>query len=312
MIDPIDQIIIERLRNNCRTSLQELARVSGVSANAVIKRIEDLVESGTIEQFLVLLSPQMSNEDTAIAILEFSNEQNERNLLETLNRNPSIYRVYRLLDGRYIVYGIYFGQEELNSLIVHLNTLPGIRNVEMHFKFLHYWGGMIELTSEHRKVLRCLIDNPRISVSSIARVTGLESNKIKELIEHMRASEAVLFTITTSDDLDEKSTEVLAKVQWNVSQTSKEELMNWLQREFGSLRLGECVSAIEPTLFFHFSVNHVREIEIVINKIKEFGLVITIEPLIMFPGIKFSDPRQRRTKTMLQETGFSPQSSPFA
>ena len=312
MIDPVDKIIIERLSNNCRTSLQELARVSGVSANAVIKRIENLVDSGTIDQFLVLLSPQMSNEDTAIAILEFSNEQNEKNLLGYLSRNPSMYRVYRLLDGRYIVYGIYFDQEELNSLIVHLNTLPGIRNVEMHFKFLHYWGGMIELTSAHRKVLRCLIDNPRISVSNIARVTGLESNKIKELIEHMRASEAVLFTITTSDDLDEKSTEVLAKVQWNVSQTSKEELMNWLQREFGSLRLGECVSAIEPTLFFHFSVNHVREIEIVVNKIKEFGLAVTIEPLIMFPGIKFSDPRQRRTKTMLQETGFSPQSSPFA
>ncbi|MFX1580198.1 MAG: Lrp/AsnC family transcriptional regulator, partial [Promethearchaeota archaeon] len=108
MIDPIDQIIIERLRNNCRTSLQELAGVSGISANAVIKRIENLVDSGTIDRFLVLLSPQMSNEDTAIAILEFSNEQNEKNLLGYLSRNPSMYRVYRLLDGRYIVYGIYF------------------------------------------------------------------------------------------------------------------------------------------------------------------------------------------------------------
>jgi DNA-binding Lrp family transcriptional regulator len=312
MIDPVDQIIIERLRNNCRTSLQELARVSRVSANAVIKRIENLVDSKTIEKFLVLLSPQMSNEDTAIAILEFSNEQDEKNLLQTLSKNPSVHRVSRLLDGRYIVYGIYFDQEELNSLIIHLNTLPGIKNVEMHFKFLHYWGGMIELTSAHRKVLKCLIDNPRISVSNIARVTGLESSKIKELIEHMRASEAVLFTITTSDDLDEKSTEVLAKVQWNVSQTSKEELMNWLHREFGSLKLGECVSATEPTLFFHFSVNHVKEIEIVVNKIREFGFAITVEPLIMFPGIKFSDPRLRRARAMLQETGFSAQRSPFA
>ncbi|MFW9834670.1 MAG: Lrp/AsnC family transcriptional regulator [Candidatus Thorarchaeota archaeon] len=312
MIDPVDQIIIERLRNNCRASLQELARVSGISANAVIARIENLVDSGTIERFLVLLSPQMSDEDTAIAILEFSTEQNEKNLLESLSRNPSVHRVSRLLDGRYIVYGIYFDQEELNSLILHLNKLPGIKKIEMHFKFLHYWGGRIELTSAHREVLRCLLDDPRMSVSNIARVTGFESNKIKELIEHMRASEAVLFTITTSDDLDEKSTEVLAKVQWNVSQTSKEELLNWLQREFGSLRLGECVSAIEPVLFFHFSVKHVQEIEIVINKTKEFGLVTTIEPLIMFPGIKFSDPRQRRARVLLQETGFSSQGSPFA
>ena len=312
MIDPIDKIIIDRLKLYCRTSFQELSQLTGESANAVKRRIDNLVESGVIEEFVVILSPQMSDEDTLIAILEFSKEQNEKKLLKILSNNPSVFRVSRLLDGRFIVYGVYFEQGELNSLINHLNTLPQVRNIEIHFKFLHYWGGKIDLTSDHREVLRCVLDDPRMTVSSIASKIGLESNRIKEVIEHLRSSEAVLFTINTSDDLEKKNVEALAKVQWNVGKTSKEEVMQWLREEFGSLRLGESVSAVEPTLFFHFSVNHVQEIEIIVNKTKEFGLVTTIEPLIMFPGIKFSDPRQRRARLLLQETGFSAHKSPFA
>ena len=310
-MDSVDRIILERLKINCRTSLQELSRISGISANEAQKRIDRLVASGTIERFKVVLSPLMTDEDTVIAILEFESEPREKKLLKKLSSNPSVHKVSRLLDGRYIVFGVYFEQDELSSLTTHLRQLPGVRNVEMHFRFLHYWGGRIDLLGSHREVLRCLLTNPRMSVSDVARETGLESNDIKNLIEQMSASEAVLFTIDTSEDMDEKSTEVLAKVQWNVGKTSKEQVMAWLQEQFGSLRLGESVSATEPTLFFHFSVNHVQEVELIAKKTREFGLVTTIEPMILFPGIYFPDPRQRRAKTLLEETGFSSQNSPF-
>ena len=310
-MDNVDRMLLERLEINCRTSLQELSRISGISANEAQKRIDSLVASGTIESFKVVLSPLMTNEDTVIAILEFETDPPEKKLLKKLSSNLSVHKVSRLLDGRYIVFGVYFEQEELSSLTTHLRKLPGIRNVEMHFRFLHYWGGKIDLSSSHREVLRCLLTNPRIPVSDIARETGLESNDVKNLIEHMSASETVLFTIDTSEDMDEKSTEVLAKVQWNVGKTSKEQVLTWLQEQFGSLRLGECVSATDPTLFFHFSVKHVQEVELVAKKTQEFGLVTTMEPMILFPGISFPDPRQRRAKALLQETGFSSQKGPF-
>ena len=297
-MDSVDRIILERLKINCRTSFQELAKGSGISANEVMKRIDNLIKSGVIENFVVVLSPQMTDEDTVIAILEFATEQNEGKLLKALSTNASVHRVSRLLDGKYIVFGAYFEQEELSSLTEHLRKMSGIRNVEMYFRFLHYWGG-------HREILRCLLIEPRMSISDVARETGLQSDNVKEIIEQMRASEAVLFTINTSDDMNEKSTEVLAKVQWNVGKTSKEQVLTWLQEQFVSVRLGECVSATEPTLFFHFSVNHVQEVELIVKKTREFGLVTTIEPMILFPGTAFPDPRQRRARALLEETGFS-------
>ncbi|OLS29841.1 MAG: HTH-type transcriptional regulator LrpA [Candidatus Thorarchaeota archaeon AB_25] len=311
-MDPIDRLIIERLKINCRTSLQNLSKISGFSANAVRKRIDSLEASGVIHSYTVWLSPLMTNEDSVIAILEFETDQLEKKLIKNLSSNPSVSKVSRLLDGRYIVFGVCFDSEELSSLTMHLRTLPGISNVEMYSRFLHYWGGKIDFTSSHRDILRCLIRDPRMPISDVAKETGLPSNEIKEIITQMRESEAVLFTINTSDVTNEESMEVLVKVQWNVGKTSNEHVLGWFQEKFASSYLGEYVSATEPTLFFNFLVNHVQEVEIVVQKTKESGLVSTIEPLILFPGTSFPDPRLRRANQLLEETGFSSQNGPFA
>lgn len=304
-MDSVDRIILERLKINCRTSFQALSRITDISANAVKKRIDSLVSSGIIERFIVLLSPLMTDEDTVIAILEFESDQLEKKLLKNLRSSPAVSKVSRLLDGRYIVFGTYYDSEELSDLTLVLRNLDRIKKVEMHSRFLHYWGGKIHFTNAHKEILRCLVEEPRMAVSDIAKETGLHSNTIKETIDQMRESEAVLFTINMSDDINEGHTEVLTKVQWNVGKTNKEHVLEWLQGKFASSYLGEYVSAVEPTLFFNFSVKHVQEVEIVLKKTKESGLVTTIEPLILFPGTMFPDPRQRRLNELLMETGFS-------
>ncbi|MHA2303191.1 MAG: AsnC family transcriptional regulator [Candidatus Thorarchaeota archaeon] len=311
-MDPVDRVILDRLKINCRTSLQDLSRMTSISANAVKKRINKLESSGVIDSFTIILSPLMTNEDSVIAILEFETEQLEKKLLKNLSKNQSIYKISRLLDGRYIVFGVYFDSEELSSLTMHLRKLPGISNVEMYSRFLHYWGGKIDFTSSHRDILRGLIKDPRMPISDIAKETGLPSNEIKEMINQMRESEAILLTINTLDGTNEESMEVLAKVQWNVGKTSNEHVLGWLQENLASSYLGEYVSATEPTLFFNFVVKHVQEVEIIVKKTKESGLVTTMEPLILFPGTNFPNPRLRRANQLLEETGFSSQNGQSA
>ncbi len=304
-MDAVDQVILEKLKTNCRTSLQELSKISDLSANAVKKRIDNLASSGVIKDFVVILSPLMTNEDTVIAVLEFEGEQNENSVLKNIGKNPAVHRASRLLDGRYIIFGIYFDSEELSSLTMHLRQLQGVRNIEMHSRFINYWGGKIDFTHSHKEILRCLIQEPRMSISDIASKTGLLSNDVKEIIEQMRASESVLFTISTSEAADKRRTEVVAKIQWNVGKTSKELVLDWLQDQFSELRLVEYVSATEPTLFFQFSINHVQEVDLIVRRSLESGPVTTIEPMILFPGTTYPDPRKRRAKMLLEETGFS-------
>jgi len=308
MIDFVDQLILDQLQVNCRTSLQDLAVLSGLSANEVKKRIDYLQSNDIIRDFLVILSPSMTEEDSVIALLEFESDPDQQHLFNKLSNNPSVHKVSRLLDGRYLVFGVYFDQDELKSLTLHLRKQHGIKNVEMYSRFLHYWGGRIELTSSYREILRCLLKDPRMPVSDIAKETGLLSSDIKEGIDLMRESETALYTIKLADDLNEGNIEVLTKVQWNVGKTGKEQVLGWLQDKFALLHLDDYVSATEPTLFFKFYVKHVQEVEIVVQKTMESGLVTSIEPLILFPGTTFPDPRVRKAHQLLEETGFSSQS----
>jgi len=303
-MDPVDRFIIERLEMNCRTSLQELARLTNISANEVKKRIDSLEKSGIIENFIVILSPLITNEESVIAILDFETEQNEQVLIEILSRNQSVSMVSRRADERYIVHGIYFNPEELSTLTLHLRELPGIRNIEIYSRFLNYWGGKIDFTSSHLEILRSLLKDPRMPISEIAKESGLSTSDIKTIINQMKESEAVLFTIDTSDDVYEGNIEVLTKVQWNVGKTSREDVLGWLQEEFAQSYIGESVSASKPTLFFSLLVQHVQEVEIVTQKVKDSGLVSSIEPFILFPGTKFPDPRIRKLNELLLETGF--------
>ncbi|MHA2397221.1 MAG: Lrp/AsnC family transcriptional regulator, partial [Candidatus Thorarchaeota archaeon] len=131
-MDPINRLILERLKINCRTSLQDFSKISGSSANDVKKRIDSLEASGIIDSFTVLLSPLMTNEDSVIAFLEFETDQSEKKLIKHIGSNPSVSKVSRLLDGRYLVFGISFDSEELSALTMHLRKLPGISNVELY------------------------------------------------------------------------------------------------------------------------------------------------------------------------------------
>ena len=142
-------------------------------------------------------------------------------------------------------------------------------------------------------------------ISEIAKETGLPSSAIKESIDLMRRSEAVLFTITTADDPNARKIEVLAKVQWNVGKTSKEQVLDWLLDKFALSHLTDFVSATEPTLFFKFYVKHVHDVEAVVQKAMESGLFTSMEPLFLLNGTTFPDPRVRKAHQLLEETGFS-------
>ncbi|MHA2027044.1 MAG: AsnC family transcriptional regulator [Candidatus Thorarchaeota archaeon] len=304
-MDTIDRKLVDLLAINCRRGLQDLSRKTGVSANEVKKRIESLVKSDVIHDFVTILSPLMTNELLSIAVLEFDLVHNEKDLLRALSDCSSVWRVHRALEDKYVVFSVVYSDDELASLAMTYRGLKGIGRVDIFSRFMRYWGGKIDLTADHKKILRWLVKDARMSVADIARKTGLESNVVSDSIDFMRESESVLFTINATDYLKESRIEVLAKVQWNVGKTSQEQVSNWLQSSFPTVYLREYVSVIEPTLFFNFSVNHVQEVAAVMKKTEESGIISIFTPLILFPASVFSDPRERRLDEILTETGFS-------
>ncbi|MFW9769258.1 MAG: AsnC family transcriptional regulator [Candidatus Thorarchaeota archaeon] len=304
-MDSVDRKLMDLLAINCRMSLQDLSEKTGISANEVKRRIDSLVESDIIHNFTTVFSPIMTDEDLSIAILEFNLVPNEKEVLEALSRNPSVWKVHRALDDKYVAFGVVYSDDELARLGMTYRSLRGVGRVDIFTSFMRYWGGEIQLTGAHKKVLKCLATDARMSVADIAKKTRLETSMVIQTIDHLRESEAVLFSINATDYLKDSRIEILAKVHWNVGKTNQEQVSSWLQTTFPTIYLREFVSVVEPTLFFNFTVNHVREVDIVKKQVIEAGLISVFEPLILFPATVLSDPRVRKTDEVLTETGFS-------
>ena len=208
-MDSVDRKIVDFLAINCRISLQELSKRTGVSAYEVKKRIDVLLNTDLIHNFTTLLSPLITNEELSIAILEFNIVPKEKEILKVLASNPSVWKFYRALEDKYVIFSFYFEQDELSKLAWMLRSLPGIGYVEMFSRFSRYWGGKLELTDVHKQILRCLIKDARMSVANIAKMTGLETNTVIDSINLMRESETVLLTINASDYMKESKIERL-------------------------------------------------------------------------------------------------------
>ncbi|MFW9871152.1 MAG: AsnC family transcriptional regulator, partial [Candidatus Thorarchaeota archaeon] len=271
-MDSIDHKLVDLLAINCRMSLQQLSKKTGVSAHEVNRRIEALLKTGLIRSFKVLLSPLLTNEELSIAILEFDRVPKEKDLLIALEKNQSVWRVHRSLEDKYVIFSVYFDQDELMDLSLTLRKLPGVGHVDLYYHFIRHWGGKIELSDIHKQILRCLAKDARMSIVDIARITGLASKTVIDSINQLRESETVLFTINASDYMKESKIEVLARVQWHVGKTSQEHVSKWLEDSFSSIYLREFVSATEPNLFFNFVVNHVQEVALVKNRSIESGI----------------------------------------
>lgn len=68
-LDSVDIGILRALGENCRVSYQEMSRTLGMTANAVKKRVNKLIDSGTIHNFVVYLSLAMADVEVYLAIV---------------------------------------------------------------------------------------------------------------------------------------------------------------------------------------------------------------------------------------------------
>ena len=285
-LDELDLVITKLLTSNCRMSLQELSDKTGITRTAVKKRLDKLVESGSIVSYTVRLSAEMAGTDFAIAIIEFDSEPKEDEILTKLGNFPSIVQVNKTFDSRFVIFGEYKGADGLSDYSSLLWSLPNVKNVDLYPKFVGDRGGSIDLTGIHMKILTYLIEDARMSISDISAKSGLTLKRVSKTIDQMLESRAFLFTIRWRENVP-GSTEVFTKVRWNVDNVNRDDLLQWLQDEFEGKFHVAYISATEPILFFAFIVQHFTDVEPIIDEMKKSGYIQKVEPILLYPGHKF-------------------------
>jgi DNA-binding Lrp family transcriptional regulator len=300
----MDKRILLALDENCRMSYQSLADMLGVTANAVKKRMDRLIETGVIEEYSIILKPEMMGSDYLVALISTDGSEDEDEFIEKLGAHLMIVQVGQVVtaSGRlYFLHCEYEGSEGLKDISSFLRTLDPVKDIELHTT-LTQRGEKFEIKKLHLRVLKHLLENARMQVSEISKRSGLTSRRVSRAIQEMQDSNALWFAVRWNLSLGQ-NTEFYLKVEYDEQTSQMEEIDEWFRNRFPNLYWFSFYSALEPVLFAKFVTEHFRDAEEISRIVKDSLFCKKVDVLLSYPVKKF--PRLGRIKIegMIRKAG---------
>ncbi|MGY5876180.1 MAG: winged helix-turn-helix transcriptional regulator [Candidatus Thorarchaeota archaeon] len=299
-----DKKILWELDADCRVSYETLARKIGISSNSIRRRVEKMRELGKIEQFIVQLTPEMLGGEFLVALIHTDGSEIESELITKIGNNPMVLQVSSVASGTggvYTVFAQYIGSKGLAELSVFLRSHSPVCNVEMH-PILSNRGKRVNLTPTQLKVLRCLMQNARMTVVEIRERTGMSTKKIRRTLEQLRKSGGIHFGVRW-DLCTGGDTEVQVRINWDETAATYNEVVQWLKDEYPLEFWAPNISASEPVIFASFILRNLQEIEPILRKIREAPFVKTASTLVCYSSSRFSWIGELKLEEMLTSAG---------
>ena len=97
-MDDVDKRIITQLQVNGRASLEELAKITGFTSMGTKKRLEKLIENGTIK-ISALINPNALGLHPAIVMLEMESAEAMQNVLDRFEECPRVVQIFKTIGG---------------------------------------------------------------------------------------------------------------------------------------------------------------------------------------------------------------------
>jgi len=302
-LDEIDKGILFGMLQNCRTPYRTLAEQFNMTANAVKKRVQKLIDTGVIAQFTTELTPAMVDGENFLAIVLTDGHENEDELVQLMGSHILVREVGALSGSAYLAMGTHIGSESLRDFGSFLRGLDNVRSVELHSLVkdaLH--GKKTELTKLQLRVLRCLSENPRMSTKEISDRTGLTVRRTRAIINSLLESGAVFLGIRWNLSAGEGFV-FLLKIYWDEKMGSLEDLLLFIDAQFPVAFYGPLVSTTEPVIFAVFVVEQFKDADLISKKIASANFVKSCQTLFGRPQESFLDIRSTRLADMLNDAG---------
>ena len=300
----MDRRILLALDENCRLSYQSLAEMLGVTANAVKKRMDRLIETGVIEEFSIVFKPTMMGSDYLVALISTDGSEDEEKFINDLGAHLMIVQVGQLVtsSGRlYFLHCEYMGTEGLKEIASFLRTLDGVTDIELHTT-LTQSGEKFEVKNLHLRVLKHLLEDARMQVSEISEKTGLTSRRVSRAIREMQDSNAFWFAVRWNLSLGQ-NTEFYLRVEYDEQAAQMEEIDEWFRERFPNAYWFSFYSAMEPVLFAKFVTDHFRDAEEISRVTKNTPFTKKVDVLLSYPVKKFPRLGRIKIEEMIRDAG---------
>ncbi|MHA1137115.1 MAG: winged helix-turn-helix transcriptional regulator [Candidatus Thorarchaeota archaeon] len=299
-MDSTDIGILRALGENCRASYQEMGRSLGMTANAIKKRVNKLVDNGTIHSFVVYLSFAMIDAESYLAILTPEGTNKEDEILAQIVKNPHVFSTGSLSDGTCIVFAEYEGANGKSDFEQFLNSLNNVAHFELHTERAPK-GNKVEFKPLQIRVLNSLVEDPRAAATEIAEKTGLTPRRVRKIIQQLLESGGVNFV--TRLNLNAGSGVIYyAQIRWDESQGDHHTVENWLEKNFSGQYFDSHISATSPMMLSLFVVDHLRDAESMSRSVCQGSMIESVKTIFPFPTKKNVRLQKLRLEELLAKT----------
>lgn len=300
-LDKIDRGILLDLQRNCRITLQALADKHGVSANAIRKRIVSLEEQGVIRKYLVELSRAMVNSEIMFSLIYTDKTIDDDRFAEMVFEHPSVNSVHYDSFGTCIVLAEYSGTDEMSEISRYFRRLESVTDLEIHTLPIPR-GGSRPLTTIELRILAPLLDNPRMRISEIARISGLTVKRVRKTLDNLIHSDSVLFTI--SQVLSAADVSFIAfRITWDPKSITPEQIETTLRELFPNDFHRVSYSALEPIMWCYFLLDDNKKSERIITEFRKLPSVVVRNTILVYPPKKTRSIRNQALRKMIEDAG---------
>ncbi|NHI87991.1 MAG: Lrp/AsnC family transcriptional regulator [Candidatus Thorarchaeota archaeon] len=290
-MDDIDKRIIFQLDSDCRMTYQKMADKLGITATAVKKRVTKLLERGVIDRFITTLNFEMIDSDLVLAIVQTDGSEFEEDFIDELGEPSFVFQVSPIACGKgglYAVFAVTSGLSGLSEFGTFIRTLKPVANSEIHV-LLYPKGKKVNLTKTQLRVLKYLVENPRMSIVEIADLSGMTARRIRRTIEELQEGEGILFAVIWNLGIG-GLTEVLLRIEWDEKNTDHESVIAWLRKRYPLEYWSPFISAAFPVIFARFVVEKLETIESIAREVKRAPFVKSLSTLVFYSNYLFNWP----------------------
>ncbi len=281
--------------------MRVLADRLGITPSSVRKRIGHLVERGVINEFVVQLSRAMLGYNILFALLYTDKSIDDDTFADMVFSHEKVTSVRYDSFGSCVVHAEYASVNEMHEISAFFRRLESVNEIEVH-TLPFPPGGKKNLTEIDLRVLAPLLDDPRMRVSDIARISGLTVRRVRRTLDDLIESNAIQFTIDAA--LTRSDAMYMAyRVQWDDKSISIDEICRILETRFPSRFLRLSRSALEPIAWIDFLIEHNSVSEIIVQELRKIPSLDLRNTIMVYPPKKTRLVRQIALRKKIEESG---------
>ncbi|MFW9968309.1 MAG: winged helix-turn-helix transcriptional regulator [Candidatus Thorarchaeota archaeon] len=304
-MDLLDKKILTELTKNCRISYQELSTKIGFSANAAKKRVEKLIENGTLYSFTIRPTLNSMGANIAIALVETDGKESPTEFMESFGENEMVGEINPIATkerGFYLVISDYIGAQGILDLGVFLRNLDHVTRVDMHPVITEplYHGRSVEFRPLEYRVMKHLIKDARMAISELSERTNLTSRRIRNVLKKLQDDSGIIFSIRWNTAAA-GAVRFFLLIKYNTKSLNYDAVVNWLYEAYPKEFWLYWISTNDPIIFASFTAESIEDARRISIEVKEDSNLEPVETWICYPPRKFKTYPEKWLEDVIRE-----------